>query len=292
MPGGTQLMISALSKLANGSVELTITIPVKKVKTAYNETLASLAKSAEIKGFRKGKAPSKLVEEKLGKKVILEEVLKSLIPEVYVEAVKEHNLKPIINPQVQLISTEEEKDWQIKAITCELPEVKLGKYEEEIRKINAPDKIWVPGRDKKETAKKPPEEEKLAKIFKTLLSFCGLQIPGLMIQEEINRMLSRLIDQTARLGLTVEQYLASVGKSIEKIKEEYRLQAEESLKLELILLAIAEDKKIQITDEEVTKMIAAAPDKETQKILDTPEQKAYIRQLLRKRQVIDNLSKL
>jgi trigger factor len=291
-------MVSALNKLANGTIELTITIPVKRVKSAYDIALASLVKGAEIKGFRKGKAPGRLVEEKLDKKVILGEVLKSLIPEVYIEAVKEHNLKPIINPQVQLISTEEGKDWQIKALTCELPEVKLGNYEDEIRKSNASDKIWVPGKDKKDLPagrqenQKPTEDEKLAKIFKILLSSCTLQIPELLIQEEVNHMLSRLIDQTGRLGLTVEQYLASTGKSIVKIKEEYRLQAEESLKLELILLAIAENKKIQITDAEVAGMIAAAPDKEAQKKLDTPEQKAYIRQILRKRRIIDSLSSL
>lgn len=285
-------MISALSRLANGTIELTITIPAKKVKSAYDKTLVDLTNKAEIKGFRKGKAPSKLVEDKLGQKTISEEVFKALIPEVYIEAIKEHQLKPILNPQVQVITTEADKDWQIKAITCELPEVKLGKYEEEIRKANASDKIWIPGKDKKAKDQKPTEEEKLAKIFKNLLSSCSLQIPELLVQEEVNRMLSRLIDQTARLGLTVEQYLASAGKSIEKIKEEYRQQAEESLKLELILLAIAEDKKITAADSEVDKMIAAAPDKETQKRLETPEQKAYIRQLLRKRQVIDSLSSL
>lgn len=285
-------MISALSRLANGTIELTITIPAKRVKTTHDKALANLAKSAEIKGFRKGKAPSKLVEEKLGKKTILEETLKSIISEVYVEAIKEHGLKPILNPQIQVISLEEGKDWQIKALTCELPEVKLGKYEEEIRAASAPDKIWVPGKDKKETTKKPTEEEKLAKIFKTLLSCCSLQIPELLVQEEINRMLSRLIDQTARLGLTVEQYLATSGKTIERLKQEYRQQAEESLKLELILSAVAEDKKIKIVETEVDKMIEATPDKEAQKRLNTPEQKAYIRQLLRKRQVIDNLSTL
>ena len=285
-------MISALNKLANGTVEITITIPIKRVKSAYNIALANLVKSAEIKGFRRGKAPSKLVEEKLGKKVILEEVLKSLIPEVYVEAIKEHSLKPIINPQIQLICTEEGKDWQIKAITCELPEVKLGKYEEEIRKAMAADKIWVPGKSKKDQAKKPTEEEKLGNIFKILLATSSIQIPDLLIQDEVTRMLSRLIDQTGRLGLTVEQYLASSGKSIDTIKEEYKKQAEEALKLEFILSAVAEKQQIKITEADVDKMIEATPDKEVQKRLNTPEQRAYIRQLLRKRQAIDNLNKL
>jgi len=284
-------MISALNKQTDGTLELTITIPKKRVATAYKKTLSQLVKETEIKGFRKGKAPLKKVEETIGKTKIYEEVLKSLIPEVYVEAVKEQKVKPIINPQISVVSLQEGKDWQIKATTCELPELKLGDYKGEIKKALASEKIWVPGKDKeKKTEEK--ESEQLGKIFQILLKTVKTQIPELLIQEEINRMLSRLVDQTGRLGLTVEQYLASIGKTSEQIRQEYRQQAEESLKLELILSAIADKEKVQINDSEVQKMIDAAPDEKTRKAMETPAQHAYIRQLLRKRKAIDKLSKL
>jgi len=284
-------MISALNKQTDGTLELTITIPKKRVATAYGKTLRQLAKETEIKGFRKGKAPLKKVEEKIGKTKIYEEVLKTLIPEVYVEAVKEQKVKPIINPQISVVSLEEGKDWQIKATTCELPELKLGDYKGEIKKALASEKIWVPGKDKeKKTEEK--ESERLGKIFQILLKTIKIQIPELLIQEEINRMLSRLIDQTGRLGLTVEQYLASIGKTSDQIRQEYRQQAEESLKLELILSAIANKEKVQVSDSEVQKMIDAAPDEKAKKAMETPAQRAYLHQLLRKRKAIDKLSKL
>ncbi|MBU3956897.1 hypothetical protein KKI19_01255 [Patescibacteria group bacterium] len=284
-------MISALNKQTNGTLELTITIPKKRVTTAYEKTLRQLAKDAEIKGFRKGKAPLKKVEEKIGKTKIYEEVLKTLIPEVYVEAVKEQKVKPIINPQISVVSLEEGKDWQIKAITCELPELKLGDYKGEIKKALASEKIWVPGKDKeKKTEEK--ESEQLGKIFQILLKTIKIQIPELLIQEEVNRMLSRLVDQTGRLGLTVEQYLVSIGKTSDQIRQEYRQQAEESLKLELILSAIADEEKIQVDNSEIQKMIDAAPDEKTKKAMEIPTQRAYLRQLLRKRKAIDILTKL
>jgi len=283
-------MISTLNRLSNGNIELTINIPWKKVKTAYEQVLEKFVNQTEVKGFRKGKAPKKLVEEKVGKETLYEETLKKLIPQVYLEAIQEHKLQPVINPQLKLTSAVWGKDWQIIATTCEIPEVKLKDYKGEIRKALAVEKIWVPGKDKKE--KKPTTEDKLEKIFKTLLETCQLQIPELLIENEVNRMLSRLIDQTSRLGLTVEEYLASQKKTAEELKKEYRQQAEETLKLEFILSAIADEQKIKVSDEEVEKMIRALPDEESKKEFQKPEQKTYLRHLLRKRRVIDNLSSL
>ena len=284
-------MISALNKQADGTIELTITVPKKRVSEAYQKTLSRLAKETEIKGFRKGKAPLKKVEENIGKTKVYEEVLKNLIPKVYVEAVKEQKIKPIINPQISVVSLEEGKDWQIKATTCELPEVDLGNYKQAVKKVLASEKIWVPGKDEEEKTQEK-ESERMGKIFQTLLKVTKIQVPELVIQEEVTRMLSRLIDQTRRLGLTVEQYLASIGKTSDQLRQEYRLQAEESLKLELILSAIADKEKIAVSDGEVEKMIEVAPDEKSKKTMKAPSQRAYIRQLLRKQKVIDILSKL
>ncbi len=283
-------MISALNRLENGNLELTVNIPWARIKTSYQQVLEKLTKETTLKGFRQGKAPIDLVEKQIGKNKLYQETLKEILPQVYLEAIKEHQLKPIVNPQISVNSLAEGKDWQVKAVTCELPKVELDNYQEGVRKALAAEKIWTPGKDKKPAPEN--ESQKLDKIFKALLENVKLKLPEILVQEEVNRMLSRLIDQTARLGLTVEQYLASSGKTQEQIKEEYTQQAQETLKLELILAAIADKEKIEISDDEVEKMIAAIPEEGTKKSFQTPEQKAYIRQLLRKRRVIDNLTKL
>jgi len=283
-------MISALNKLGDGTLELTITIPWQRVNETYKESLNHLAEKVTIKGFRKGKAPSKIVEEKIGKQEIFEETLKEILPKIYLEAVKEHQIQPIVNPQITVNSLEENKDWQIKATTCELPKAELGSYKEDVKKALAAEKIWTPGKDQKVTEEN--ESQKLEKIFKTLTQTVKISIPTILLEDEVNHMLSRLIDQTAKLGLTVEQYLTSVNKTTEQIKKEYQNQAEETLKLELILSAIADEEKIQVTDDEIQKMIEVIPDQQTKESFQTPEQKVYLKQLLRKRHVIDNLAKL
>lgn len=283
-------MISALNRLADGTIEITITIPKGRVAVTYQKTLQALVKEVQIKGFRRGKAPLALAEKEIPKTTVYEEVLKVLIPEVYLESVKEHSLKPIINPRVVLVSLEEAKDWQIKATTCELPKIDLGDYQEAIRKDLAAEKIWVPGKDK--TAPPKDENKRLEKIFQALVATVKVQIPAILIQDEVDRMLSRLLDQTTQLGITVEQYLASSNKTKDQLRAEYRQEAEKSLKLEFILGTIAESEKMQVPEAEVDKMIAAVPDEKSRQALTDPGQRAYIHQLLRKRQVIDNLSKL
>ena len=286
-------MSSAVNKLQDGTIELTINIPWRRVQQAYNKNIETVAKEANIKGFRKGKAPKKVVEKNIDKQAVYQEILKNLITDLYVETVKEHQLKPIVNPQINVNSMEEGKDWQIKAVTCEFPKIELGDYKQAVKKELAVDKIWVPGKDKENKEKTTDNEnQKLDKVFKALLENVKFSIPAILLQEEVNRMLSRLIEQTSKLGLTVEQYLTSIGKNPDQIKEEYQQQAEQTLKLELILSAIADDQKIEIADQEVQKMIDAIPEENTKKAFEKEEQKIYIRQLLRKRQAIDNLSKL
>ncbi len=291
-------MISALNKQSDGTIELTITIPQKRVKKAYEETVQKLTKTIAVKGFRKGKAPRKLVEGKLDKSKVYEEVLKELVTKVYVEAIQEHQLQPIINPQIQVVSMEEAKDWIIKAITCELPKVKLGQYKEIIRKALAAEKIWVPGKEmnakdaKSSTQNGKGESQRINKALEALLKTVKVKVPKLLIENEVNRMLSRLLDQTNRLGLTLEQYLASSGKTTDQIRGEYQKTSEEQIKLELILAAIADKEGIEVKESEVEAMIKAVPEEKARQSADTPAQRAYIKQILRKRAVIDNLMKL
>ena len=248
-----------------------------------------MARNLSINGFRPGKAPLKRVEEKIGKAKIQEEVLKSLIPAVYLEAIKEHQIRPIINPQIKILSRREKEDWQIMATTCEAPPIELNDYKQSIRQALASEKIWVPGKEE-ETKKK--KEKRLGKIFQALLVSVKIKIPQILIEEETNRMLAKLIDQTQQLNLNIEQYLASVGKTSQQLRQEYQRQAEETLKLEFILSAIADKENVQVSKAEVEKMIKTAPDEKTRKELENPLYQAYLRQLLKKRKVIDNLMKL
>jgi trigger factor len=109
---------SALNRHADGTLEITITIPWARVKEKYQKSLKDLAQKVTVKGFRKGKAPLKKAEQKIGRSKIYEQVLKNLATDVYLEAIKQQKIKPVVSPQIKVVSLKEEKDWQIIATTC------------------------------------------------------------------------------------------------------------------------------------------------------------------------------
>lgn len=267
-----------------------------KVKISYDKILADLVKNAKIEGFRPGKAPKDLVEKNLDKGRLYGEVINQLLPLSYAAAVSQHKLRPAVAPKITIIQAEENKPWQFKAESCELPEFKLGDYVKICRGALAKDKLWTPGKPEKDISankdKEPDQNKKINLISKSLLEEIKIDLSDLLVETEQNRLLSRLLDQIQKLGLTIEQYASSNNKTVEALKEEYQKTAENTLKLELILQAIAEDKKYAATDKEIDEMINAAGDEKLKQQLNTPAERAYIASVLKKRQAIDFLLSL
>lgn len=292
-----QLPAAKLTWLPKKTFELEITIPKKDIQKAYKKTLEKLAKDVNIKGFRKGKAPLNLVEEKISKEKIYQEVINQILPPAYIQALSQHKLHPIIAPKITPIKMKADDSWILKAKSAEAPDIKLGNWEKAVKetKKESP-KIWTPNQPNKPNDSNKPnsdaQSQKLSKIFEALLKEATIEISDLVIEDEVNRMLSRLLDQINKLGLTIDQYLSSNNKTQESLRKKYRETAERTLKFEFILLKIAQEKNIKVKDEEVEKMIKAVPDEKTRKNLQTPQQKAYIATIIRKRKTIDMLLSL
>lgn len=286
-------MFSKLQKLPDKSLELTITIPWSEVKTTFEKVMEEVVKTAELPGFRKGKAPRKLVEEKIEKNKVYGETLQQLLPKYYAEAVKEQNLQPIVNPKISIVTTEENKDWIFKAQTCEKPLVNLGSYKKEIAGETAKEKIWLPGKSQEKKPELTPEQEKqkrLNRAIEVLTKTAIVNLPAILVEDEVNRQLSQTLEEIKKLGLSLDQYLASTGKTPESLRAEQTTKAQTTLKLEFILEKIAEEEKIIISDTEIEKAITENPDK---KVQDALRQNAYLlASVLRRQKTINFLSNL
>lgn len=287
----------ARQNLPDGTIKLTVTIPQKRVEEIREQELTAVLKGVEVPGFRKGKAPKKLAEEKVDKEKLQQRVINRLIPETYQEVIKKESLRPIVLPKIRLISAQENQNWQIEIQTCEAPEVKLGNYKEEIKKINAAGKIWTPGttETKKKKGDVETKEERLQKILDVLLSHeagqsIKLEIPALLIENELNRRLAALINKTEKLGITLEQYLTSIGQTIEILKENYKKASESFWKLELILNKITDEEKIAVEQEEIEKLINQGKDEKEKQALAT--QRYFLAQMLRRQKTLDFLLSL
>jgi len=283
-----------LTWLPKKTFELEFSVPWQAVKTASDKILTQLTKEAELQGFRKGKAPRKMVEETADKARLYGEVVNQLLPVAFAKAIKQHQLKPAVAPKIQIISAEENKAWRFKATSCELPKVELSDYQKIVKGALAKEKIWTPdkGSPEKKEEKKLTHTQKFNLVAQALLKEIKLELPDLLAETERDRLLAKLLDQIQKLGLTIEQYAASNQKTVDQLKKEYQQTAENSLKLELILQAIANNRKVKIDNKEIDKMIAAAGDEKIKKQLNTPTERAYIASVLRKRQAIDYLISL
>ncbi len=241
-------MKSLINKNDNGTIELTVTIPTDLVKKTRQEILDEHVKVEELPGFRKGMAPLDMVEKSLGEEHIREDILKKLLPLAYVEAVKEHGLNPVINPKINVQKIDEGSDWVFVALTAEGPKITLGNYKEAVKKVTAKGKIVVPGKEQTPVSFNDVSEE--------LLKIATLQVPGIIVDQEVERLLAQTLDEVKRLGLTLDQYLASTGRNIDALKLEYAGKAEKDIKLEFILQEIANQEVIKVEEKEIDEAIA------------------------------------
>jgi FKBP-type peptidyl-prolyl cis-trans isomerase (trigger factor) len=277
--------IVSLQKEPNGTVRLTITIPNGEVKKTWEEVITEVVNNAEIQGFRKGKAPRKLVEEKADKEKVREEVLKKLLPIAYADAIKTQQIRPIINPKIHVEKLEDpdtNKDWQFTALTCEAPIIKLGKYKENIQKITAKSKIAIPGKE--------PVPAKFEDVVKALLDSITSQIPEILIDNETDRLLSQTLEDVKKLGLTLDQYLSSTGKNPQVLRAEYRKKAENDIKLEFALAKIAEEERITVEDKEIEEAIKASKSEDEKKNLEA--NRYLLASILRQQKTLDFLKNL
>lgn len=108
--------------------KLEISVPADSVKGAFNRIFKSIQKNADLKGFRKGKAPLDVIKTMYREKV-QQDVVQDLVSEGYSKALEEHKLNPISQPNVKLGELQDSKDFSFTAEFEIRPEIKLKKYE-------------------------------------------------------------------------------------------------------------------------------------------------------------------
>jgi FKBP-type peptidyl-prolyl cis-trans isomerase (trigger factor) len=179
---------------------------------------------------------------------------------------------------------EEGKDWVFYALTCEMPEITLGNYKENVKKLTAKSKIIIPG--KEEENKKPS----LDVLMKAILIDAKVQIPQVLIDQEADRLLSQLLNDIKKLGLSLDQYLGSTNRKPEDLRNEYAKRAEDDIQLEFVLQKIAELEKITVEEPEIEEAIQKAKDPAERENLSA--NKYVLAGILRQQKTLDLLMSL
>ncbi len=250
-----------------------ITLEWKIVEPVYKKTVAAFAKTVKAEGFRVGKAPLAIVEQKVGLEKIIDQVLRELLPAAYEKEIKKSGKKPITPPEFNPISLEKNKTWVLEAFFSPIPEVKLGDYQKVTKKAKTEALKFIEERNqaiKKEAAEckskdkdhdhakahqELTEQEKkeinLQHIFKELVTNFAPAIGELLLRQETQAEYERLVEQLKQYKISTEDYLKRRQISIEQLSQELAGTVLSRLQLDFILAAISQAEKLSVTDEEV-----------------------------------------
>ncbi len=405
-------------------LKIELTIEAEKFEEAINNVYNKNAKYFTIPGFRKGKAPIKMVEKQYGVQIFYEDAFNEVAPIAMEEAVKENNLEVVSRPEIDIKQMEKGKDLIFTATVQTKPEVKLGKYKGiEIKKIeykvedkdiehelghmqerNArlvtvedrpvqkddtavidfegfvdgiafeggkaenhelvigsntfipgfedqiigmktgeekdinvkfPDEYFskdLAGKDatfkvklneikvkempnlddefakdvsefdtleelKKSIQEKLEEENKTREKHETednaIQAVCDgveVEIPNGMIEMEIDNAVRDIETRLSYQGMKLEQYLQMMGKTMSEFRKEYEEQAQKSVKTRLVLEAVAQDAKIEVTEDEINtklKEMAEKYNKKEDELKDNEQLKNYIKENLKAEKTVN-----
>jgi FKBP-type peptidyl-prolyl cis-trans isomerase (trigger factor) len=261
---------SNFQKKEGENIEIVYTIPADLILKTKEEVVKELGKDITLSGFRKGMAPPNQVENSISQDKLNEHILSHILPKAFADSVKEYKFNPAMYPKFEVVKIGQGSDWEIKTITCELPKVVLGGYKQSLAKFFG--------------KKKPTVDE----LIRELPQIVKLEIPKLLIDEEVNERLSQLLSRIEKLGLQLEGYLKSVGKTVEELRDEYQKQASNAISLELILNEIANEEKVEVSEKEIDEFIKTTGS-DSSKISD--DQRKMLKRVVLRRKALENILK-
>ena len=121
------MKVTSVEKKEKSTVELTIQVEADAFEAAVQKAYEKERKNIGVPGFRKGKAPRKIIEGMYGTGVFYEEAINQVYPGAYAQAVEEQKLDDVGYPKIEIVEVGKD-GLTFKALVSVRPEVKLGAY--------------------------------------------------------------------------------------------------------------------------------------------------------------------
>lgn len=121
-------MTTTFEKLSSNKVKLGFVVEPEKFEEGIKKAYSKMVKKINIPGFRKGKAPMKVVESYYGESVFYEEAFDAIFPEIYQAALKEHNVEVVDRPDLDVQEIGRGKELKFTVEVFVRPDVTLGQY--------------------------------------------------------------------------------------------------------------------------------------------------------------------
>lgn len=275
------MITHTIAKSEDGKIQINFVIPYDLIKTSREKVAQELSKQVELPGFRKGMAPADKAMGKISQEELVQKTLAGLLPKALAEVITNEKLTLGMYPKMELVSAKDNEAWQVTATSCSVPSIELGNYKDVIAGEARAAKLTTEIKDKESF------------VLSTLIKTAKTNIPHILIEEEVNVRLSKLLERVEKLGLNLDSYLTSVGKNPEGLRTEYDQQTKDALTVELALNKIAELEKIEVPEDKIEEAVkAASTDPKVLEELKRPEQRSYISAVLKRQEALSRLVSL
>jgi trigger factor len=117
-----------VDEVGKNKVKLTIEVPHADVEKVLSQTYRRLASQVKVPGFRPGKAPRAVIDQRLGKDFVRSEVLKDILPDLYAEAVRSSDIDVVAPPEIDVTTFDVGSDLTFEAVVETRPEAVLKEY--------------------------------------------------------------------------------------------------------------------------------------------------------------------
>ncbi len=107
-------MKSAVDTLSPTRVKMTIEVPYDELKPSLDAAYKNIGNQIQVPGFRRGKVPARIIDQRIGRGAVLQEAVNEALPEFYGKAVEEGSLQPIGQPEVEVTDVPESDDQDLK----------------------------------------------------------------------------------------------------------------------------------------------------------------------------------
>ncbi len=121
-------MKTAVETLNPTRVKLTVEVPFEELKPSLDAAYKKIAQQINIPGFRKGKVPAMVIDQRVGREAVLGEAVNEALPQLYFQALQDNNIVPLSQPELEVGEVEDGKDLTFVAEVDTKPEITLPEY--------------------------------------------------------------------------------------------------------------------------------------------------------------------
>ena len=124
-------MKSAVENLGPTRVKLTVEVPFEELKPSLDAAYKKIGQQVQLPGFRKGKVPAAIIDQRFGRGAVLDEAVNDALPRLYAQALQENDVEALGQPEVDVTAFEDGEQLTFTAEVDAKPEITLPEYEGE-----------------------------------------------------------------------------------------------------------------------------------------------------------------